>query len=176
MIFSVHGPFPIPRQKNRLLDASSTAKNEFWKAVNKTEPALSEACGCYVYCVRARRGTLPWYVGRTAKATFRSEALGAYQVNHYNNTIQGKNGVQPQLFFLAKETPAGRFAKPSVNSHDDIEFLETFLFGIALSRNPNLRNSKHTRFLRNLIVAGIINSPARRPSPSERLLKSALSL
>lgn len=101
---------------------------------------LSSACGCYVFVVKAKRGALPWYIGLTTKRTFKGEAYGAYQINHYNPTVVGKVGVVAQLFFLAKETPTGRFTKPSANSHKDIEYLETFLFGVALNRNPRLRN------------------------------------
>lgn len=176
MIFSTHGPFDLPHARKGLIDSDAKARREFWQAVDTTVPGLSDACGCYVYCIKARRGTLPWYVGRTTKGTFRTEALVSHKINHYDNAIHGKSGVTPQLFLIAKRTPGGRFSKPSANSHADIEFLETFLFGIALGRNASLRNSKSTKFLRNLVVPGILNPPNRRPSVVEASLKSALGL
>jgi hypothetical protein len=174
MKFSVHGPFEVSRL-NSLVDASSAARKVFWHVVEASEPGLSSACGCYIFVVKAKRGTLPWYIGLT-KRTFKLEALGSHQVNHYNPALVGKVGVKAQLFFLAKTTPTGRFAKPSKNSHADVEFLETFLFGVALNRNAALRNAKNTKFLRNISVPGVINSPKRRPTGSESKLSAALGL
>ena len=50
------------------------------------------------------------------------------------------------------------------------------MFGIALNRNGKLRNAKNTKFLKNICVPGIINTPQRKPRKPERLLKSALGL
>lgn len=175
MKFQVHGPFDVPRA-NGLVDNSATSRKKFWASVCKGAPKLSEACGCYVFVIKARRGSLPWYVGRTTKRTFKDEALGAHQVNHYNQALGKKVGVAPQLFFVSKLTPSGRLAKPSGNSHKDIEFLETFLFGVALKRNPNLRNAKSTTFLKRLVVPGIINSPQRPPTAAECAMKVAFGL
>jgi hypothetical protein len=175
MKFSVYGPFDLPRS-NGLVDNSTSGKKGFWTSVETACPTLSGACGVYVFVVKARRGSLPWYVGLTTKRNFKSEAFGAHQVNHYNPAIVGKNGVSAQLYFLAKQTPTGRFAKPSNRSHKDIEFLETFMFGVALNRNGKLRNAKNTKFLKTICVPGVINSPQRKPSKSERSLKSALGL
>lgn len=176
MKFSVYGPYDLPRQNNGLIDTTAKAKGLFWANVEEKISGLSEACGCYVYVVRAKRGALPWYIGLTTKRTFKLEAIGAHQVNHYNQAIVKKVGVKPQLYFLAKETQKGRFAKPSKNSHSDIEFLETFMFGIALRRNAGLRNSKNTKHLKNLVVPGVINTPQRPPREDERSLKAALGL
>ena len=175
MNFEVHGPFEIPRT-NGLVDTGATAKREFWAAVGEEVMGLPDACGCYIFAVKAKRGTLPWYVGLTTKRTFRDEAIGAHQANHYNHAVVNKVGVRPLLFLLAKTTPGGRFAKPSGNSHKDVEFLETFMFGMALKRNPKLRNAKSTKFLKNLVVPGIINSPQRPPTKPEQTMKKAFGL
>lgn len=174
MKFSIHGPVDLPRAKG-LIDSSAVAKKTLWQRVSELDPELPSACGCYIFVVKARRGTLPWYIGLT-KRTFKAEALGAHQINHYNLALAEKTGVAPQLFFLAKETPTGKFAKPSRDAHKDVEFLETLLFGIALNRNPALRNTKNTKFLKNVCVPAIINSPARKPNKQELALKAALGL
>lgn len=179
MKFSVFGPFEVLR-KNGLIDLSVGAKRAFWSVVEEHSPGLSSACGCYVFVVKAKRGSLPWYVGRTTRRTFKGEALGAHQANHYNYALMTDNrakiGVKPHLYFLAKETPTGRFAKPSQNSHADIEFLETFMFGVGLNRNARLRNAKDTKFLKSIVVPGVVNSPQRPPKLSELSLKAALGL
>lgn len=175
MKFKVFGPFDMPRT-NGLVDNSASAKKSFWESVDTTCPGLPDACGVYVFVVKARRGALPWYVGLTTKRNFKNEAFGAHQVNHYNAAVAGKTGVKAQLYFLAKKTPVGRFAKPSSNSHKDVEFLETLMFGIALNRNRNLRNAKNTKFLKSICVPGVINSPQGKPDKAERSLKGALGL
>jgi hypothetical protein len=173
MKFAIYGPYEIPRS-NGLVETAAASKNKFWADVGASVTGLPDACGCYVFAVKARRGTLPWYVGLTTKRTFRDEALGYYQVIQYGQALGRKVGVKPMLFLLAKETPKGRFAKPSRNSHKDVEFLERFMFALALNRNPKLRNTKNTRFLKKLVVPGVINSPRRPPKGSERELKAVL--
>ena len=173
MYFEIQGPYEIPRVMG-LIDNSARSKKMFWATVSKDVPNLPEACGCYIFTVKATRGALPWYVGRTTKRTFKHEALGSHQVNHYNQALGEKVGVKPQLFFIAKQTPSGRPAKPSQNSHKDIEFLETYLIGVALKRNPGLRNAKSIKFWKNLVAPGIINSPQRPPTTPERAIKEAL--
>lgn len=175
MKFSVYGPFEVPRE-NDLIDTSAVAKRIFWETVESSVEGLPNACGVYVFVIRAKRGALPWYVGLTTKRGFKDESIGPHQTDHYNHSLAKKVGVKPQLYFLAKETPTGRFAKPSQNSHDDIEFLETFMFGVALNRNVNLRNSKNTKFLKNIVVPGIVNTPQRSPTTDERSLKAVLGL
>lgn len=175
MNFEIHGPFDLPKA-NGLVDKAAKSKKAFWATVEKLSPGVPDACGCYVYVVKARRGSLPWYVGITTKRTFRAEALGAHQLNHYNPAVAQKVGVTPQLFFLVKKTLHGRFAKPSSNPHRDIEFLEKFMFGVALNRNESLSNSKNTRFLKSMIVPGVLNTPRRKPKAPEKALKNALGL
>lgn len=175
MNFSVYGPFDIPRD-GALIDTAAKAKRDFWNDVDARVQGLPFACGVYIFVVRATRGALPWYVGLTTKRGFNDESLGLFQTNHYNHALGSKVGVRPQLYFLAKQTPTGRFAKPSKNSHGDIEFLETFMFGVALNRNPQLRNSKNTKFLKNIVVPGVVNTPQRPPTLDERSLKAMLGL
>ena len=175
MSFGIYGPYEIPRS-GQLVDTAAASRRKLWEEVGVSEPGLPDACGCYIFVVKAKRGALPWYVGLTTKRTFRHEALGAYQANQYNQALSQKVGVKPMLFLLAKKTPSGRFARPSISSHKDIEFLETFIFGIALNRNKKLRNAKNTKFLKNLKVPGIINSPKGRPTESEREMKAVFGI
>jgi hypothetical protein len=50
------------------------------------------------------------------------------------------------------------------------------MFGVALKRNPKLRNAKSTKFLKNLVVPGVINSPQRPPTHPETAMKAAFAL
>ena len=176
MHFSIHGPYKLPVE-NRLVDNTAKSKRSFWEEVDADEDGLSYACGCYIYVIRKNVNALPWYVGLTTKRTFAEEAIGLHQVNHYNKSLAATPGrVSPELYLLAKRTPTNRFAKPSKNSHRDVEFLETFMFGVALNQNAGLRNAKNTSFLRNVVVPGIINTPQRAPTKQEKSLKRALGV
>ncbi len=170
MRFEVYGPFEISRGENGLVDSTPSAKRKFWTEANAVASGLANARGCYVFAVRAKRGTLPWYVGRTNRS-FSAESLGAHQINHYNQAIAGKIGVAPLLFLIAKQTDNGRFAKAVRKRGDAIEFLEIFLCGLALQRNRRLRNSKNTAYPRFMSVPGIINSPPGKPTKPARLLR-----
>ena len=175
MDFSVHGPFDVIRIST-LVDNSAKAKNAFWAAVDQAVPNLSSACGCYIFVIRKNSNARPWYVGLTTKRTFRDEVFGLHQVNHYNHALGEAGRGTGQVFLVAKKTPGGKFKKPSPNSLPAIEFLETFLFGVALNQNARLRNSKNTKFLRNVVVPGVINTPVRAPTNSEKSLRAALGL
>jgi len=176
MHFSVHGPYKLP-VTNRLVDNAAKSRRAFWEGVETDEEGLSAACGCYIFVIRKNVNAIPWYVGLTTKRTFAAEAIGLHQVNHYNQSIGATPGrVSPELYLLAKRTPTGRFAKSSKNSHADIEFLETFMFGVALNQNVKLRNAKNTGFLRKVVVPGVINTPKRAPTKPERSLKAALGI
>lgn len=65
-----------------------------------------------------------------------------------------------------------RFCKPQPAC--DIDFLEQFLIGQALGRNPNLKNLAKTRMLRGLVVPGFINSPRGKYSHAVGALKDVL--
>jgi hypothetical protein len=175
VIFSVKGPYEVPRRHNGLVDTTIKAKREFWEEVEADAAQLSEACGIYIFSVKARRGGLPWYVGRTTRRDFRHECLGPHQVNLYNQPMADRRG-RPELFLIAKKTPSGRYASPSINTHHDIEFLEDFMIGMALKRNPDLLNARSTAMLKNLVVPGVINTPRRPPTLGERNLREALAL
>jgi len=62
MNFGIYGPYEIPRS-NRLVDTAAPSKKKFWDDVGGSEPGLPDACGCYIFVVKAKsaarfRGTL----------------------------------------------------------------------------------------------------------------------
>jgi hypothetical protein len=88
--------------------------------------------------------------------------------------IAGKPKLRPQLFLVAKLTRTGRLARPSPSGHADIKFLENYMIGLALDRNPELRNQRQTRYLRDLHVEGFLNTGPGKPSPSASSLRRLL--
>jgi hypothetical protein len=177
MQYEIFGPFTIPRKSNGLIDRGPNALRAFWDdLVAEDDGSLPEACGCYVFAIRAAKGIVPWYVGLTEKRTFRSECIGSHQAGYYNDVLATKRKARPMLYLLAKRTPTGRLARPSKNKRADIHFLETFLIGHALNRNPRLSNQRKTKFLKRMHVPGILNSGTGSPGKAARSLKTALGV
>lgn len=151
MQYEVYGEFPITRNGS-LVSRSRDDKAELWDAVEESEPGLSEACGCYVFVIRKRA----WYVGMAEKQSFKQECFALHKITQYNEALGEVTG-KPSLILLPKLTPGGRFAKPTRRGHSDIRVLENLLIGSALSKNPNLRNVKGTKLLREMNVPGFLN-------------------
>jgi len=152
MRFEIYGPYVVPRN-GRWVSRSRRDKRQFWQAVEEDVKGLSTACGCYVFSIRGRA----WYVGLAECRSFLDECFSGHKVLQYNEALQSVNG-NPSLYFIPKITPSSRFARPSVNGHRDIQFLENMLIGIALRRNPELQNIRGTKMLREMNVPGILNT------------------
>ena len=174
MHFDVTDAFDLTLTPTGLVAASAPARKAFWDAVETKYPGLSAACGCYMFCVKATHGALPWYVGQTSKNSFAGECFQPHKINHYNTAVASKSKIKPQLFFFPKLTPSGKFSKLSKNKQNDIDFLETYLIGLALERNPSLCNINKTAFLKNMYVPGIINAKAGQPTAAVVKVKSIL--
>jgi len=162
MKFEPFGPFEIPRKENGLVDAEDSAM-AFWSAVEEQVEGLSSAVGCYIFSIRAGRGSLPWYVGKAEKQTFRQECFTPHKLNIFNEQVASRNGT-PMLTLVTKFTPTGRYSNKSKNGHRDVSFLENMLISLAIQRNPEIANARSTRFMREMVVSGILNSSNGRNS------------
>lgn len=170
MKFKVSGPFELPRKTNHRLDMDNDPKRLFWEMVEEeTKKPVSQGCGCYVFALRSSRGLKAWYVGKTEKRSFRYECLQSHKIVHYNEVVHARKGT-PVLFLITSVTPLGRVSKPSKTGNRAINYLETLLIGMALRRNPELRNVRGAKLLQDLEVPGLVNSP------KGRLLKPSLDL
>jgi hypothetical protein len=151
--YTVHGQFEVPRSGS-LISRKKKDKQSFWAKVEKAEPGLSEACGCYIFVIRGRA----WYVGMAERQTFKQECFALHKITQYSEALDKVTGV-PKLFLLPKRTPGGRFVKPTKErGHKDIRMLESMLIGSALSRNPDLQNVRGTKLLKEMNVPGFLNS------------------
>ena len=173
MRFDIFGPFEVDRRANGLIAASASDRREFWEWVDDHVPGLSAACGCYIFAIKASRGTLPWYVGKAERQPFSRECLSSHKINHFNNAIAGRRG-RPILLFLPQLTKKGNFRKPTTSTRKAISELESLLIGMAISRNPRMLNTKGTRMLRELTVEGFLNSKRGKSGISARTLRGIL--
>jgi len=155
-----------------LVARNTESKREFWDLVEDVSEGLSNACGCYIFSIRGRA----WYVGIAEKQSFKNECFAAHKINQYNEALQKVQGV-PELIFLAKITPTGYFANPSRQGHKDIQIVENMLIGFALARNSELQNIRGTKFLREMIIPGILNyGRGVGKNKSVQALKKALGI
>lgn len=175
MNFDIAGPFSLQLTPGGLVAASAPARKAFWKMADSEYVDISTARGCYIFALRSPNGTMPWYVGKAASNSFAGECLQPHKIVHYNNSFQGRR-YSPQLFFIPKYTAGGKYAAQSKNAQHDIDFLETYLIGLALKRNSELQNIAKTAFLKNMHVPGIINPVAGKPSTATIAIRSTLGL
>jgi len=164
MKFEIHGPFELPLdgtvQSNKKVRADfvdQTSASEY----KKGSTALSSACGCYVFAIRAGRGILPWYVGKAERTPFGKECLTDRNINTYNLLLKNRAGT-PLMYLLAEMTGGGKFAKTTSKTTNvgttPIDFLETMLIRMAIKRNKDLTNIGKTKMVRELEVVGLMNT------------------
>jgi hypothetical protein len=166
MIFFPHTAIEIPRQKNGHVAADRESLTFFWDTVNsQLEDGLAGGIGCYIFSVKSGGGSLPWYVGLAEKQSFRKECFTSHKLVHYNDVLAGRRGI-PMMTFVAKYTPGERLLGPTGNEHRDIRFLERMLISNCLKRNADVSNSRDTKLLREMMVPGLMNSPAGKASTS----------
>jgi hypothetical protein len=159
MNFFPHTPIEIPRQNTGLIAADKESLSDFWSRVEvELEEGLSGGIGCYIFSIRAGKGSLPWYVGLAERQSFKKECFTSHKLVHYNNAIAARKGT-PLLTLVAKYTPKGKIINPTGSDHRDIGFLEAMLISRCLSRNASLYNARDTKILREMVVPGLLNTP-----------------
>jgi len=106
------------RKNGSLIDRRECA--EFWARVEQASGGLSSAVGCYIFAIRAAKGALPWYVGKTEKHSFKGETWSPHKLNLYNEALNLRERGAAVLYLTAKRTKGGRFAKPRKRGIGDI--------------------------------------------------------
>ena len=174
MDFDVAGPFELSRHTSKKIITRQSVSD--LKADLETwEEGLSEACGCYVFALRAGKGYTPYYVGQACKSSVFHEALNASNRGKYNEAL-GDSAGTPVLFVLPRRTPKGKFRKPKATGGGlgDLDFLEDWLIAAAIEKNPRLINNKKTRFLRKIHVRGFFNAKRGGSTKASQHLEKAL--
>ena len=156
---TVHGPIEIPfgkQRKGSVKHIYTANVKDFWKL--RVAKAISAKKGCYIFALRASRGFTPWYVGKATKS-FKREALGAYQLNHYNDVLfDGRKG-NPVMFVVA----------PPANT------IETFLIQAAYAENPKIRNRQQTK-IPEWTIKGVVRPKSGKPTKLEQSFKKMMGI
>lgn len=174
MQYVAYGPMKLPR--DQVLTSSSKVRKTWWDQIEEEFDAngLRHACGCYVFAMRAGRGTRPWYVGLAQRSSFQLECFTPDKKVKYQSVLGHMKG-SPLLYFYARTTPVTHtFSKPTKSGYGDVVLLEQLLIGAALKRNDDLVNVKATKLLKNMIVPGFINSAKGNLPPAAKRLKAVM--
>ncbi|WP_147262616.1 hypothetical protein [Roseiarcus fermentans] len=172
MNFGAEGPFELRRYGLKSLINNDTI-SFLRAALEKFDLGLSEACGCYVFAVRAGRGFTPYYVGRAEKRSILNESLNPSNIIKYNNVISNIKGT-PTMFVLPMLTPQGRYRKLATGELGSLRFLEKWLIAQCIEKNPDLVNNKETKFLRSIHVTGIFNATQGEAHAGSTALRKAI--
>ena len=168
--FEVSGPFKIPTTRHgggKRVDKKQLG--QFWTDIG--DDFLAEAKGCYVFAMRAGKGTLPIYVGRTSSKTFRGECFTNDKLLKLTNGMMAYKRGTPVLFLVAHQKRKG---KPNLKA---IRAMEQFLIQNAWVRNPdNLQNVHFTQPEWNWWIAGVFRSQPGKPTHAAVRFRAVVGL
>ena len=169
--YEPYGPFRVPIESGRI------PKNltKFWEDVETRKTGLSEAVGCYIFAVKKASVYIPWYVGKTVKLGFRGEGFQLHKRDHLASLGTLESGTV-MLYLIPRVTSTGKFRGKygrNIKQGQDgkITILEERLIGLALAKNPDLRNVKGRKQIQ---LPGIMNESKGRRSPEAKRLVALL--
>ena len=175
MYFEPYGPFDL---RPTLENENRSWRADFWSEVESYCEGLSGANGIYIFSLKFGSKFTPWYVGKTcSEKGFKQEVFQDHKISHYYDASGERRGRQYLHLIARVEVSKMNFSKYNDLAARQIDDLESYLIGMALVRNPKLRNISKTRFLRSLNIAGVIGPRyEERPREDSRTLKNVLGL
>ncbi len=133
--FEIAGPHEIPR--TRKPGGWAIERDDiraFWQSCFK----LQDRAGCYIFGMRAGRGIMPYYVGKTAKG-FGQEVFQPHKLVHYHRIMMNTSKGTPVFFFAVAEVARGRVNEQAIIA------CEQHLITLGVNTNPELANKRGTR-------------------------------
>ena len=175
MYFEPYGPFDL---RPTLRSHRRTWRSDFWEVVERKCEGLSKANGVYIFSLKYGEKFTPWYVGKTCTDKgFVGEVFQDHKIDHFFAATERRKGREHLHLIARVEDRRGKFCGWSGRSEAQIERVETYLIGMALARNPSLRNNKKTKFFNALDIAGVIGPKySGRPREDARSLKNLLGI
>ena len=194
MRFKVYGPYDIGVDKgySNWIDRKDT--DSFWEKIRRKgreEFDLPDACGVYLFGMRGVEGrtkgtaarTLPWYVGKAEKLTFKKECFNFKNLYYYNSILINKYGGEgrPFLYLLARvdrvDHKNDKFSPPASNQEEflGVRFVEEMFIQQSLSANNDLLNKAMTKMIKETSIRGFLNT-RNYPSPSVDKLKGLFGI
>ncbi len=165
--YNVVGPIKIPaEQGHRGPIITETTAKKFWN--NRDADRIRDERGCYIFGIKARRGAMPYYVGRTTKKSFESECFTDHKINKYHKAISRTTMGYPIMFFIVHPIRQGK-----TNSRQ-IGGIENFLIKLEVSRNEKHLNVKNSNVIDDWRISGVTGG--RKPSVSAKKLKKMMGM
>ena len=133
--FVVHGPFVVEKKKSETLHNKSWMIDEDKIAVfkaNSTHKQFNEKKGCYVYAIKASKGSFPIYVGMSC-SNILAEAFTCDKIKKVNKYLEDCSHAKILLYFVVMEEGSG---------NKNIEECESYLIDLAKNANPDLINQR----------------------------------
>lgn len=164
--FEVLGPFEIEPYKGRYgaRHIGSDEVKAFWSQNLK----FAGRCGCYVFGIKAGRGTTPGYVGKATK-TFKQEIFNASNLNKYNKFLTDYKKGRLVIFLVVAPIKRGS------NNTRHISDLEDFLIQTAIAVNPELQNIKGTQKA-DWSIRGVLRSKQGQPPKAASMFRQLMKL
>jgi hypothetical protein len=163
--FEVRGPFLLKVKKGpggKYIPSESV--RDFWDQTAK----YKDRRGCYVFCIRASRGTRPVYIGKATKSYGR-EIFTPSKMEHYYRALAHSGKGTPIFYFVCYPPKKGK----TNGSH--IDQLETFLIQQGKYVSASLQNKKKVQ-VEKWSINGVLRSTQGKPSSAAKNLKSFLEI
>jgi len=161
--YEVRGPFKVPIEK-RPAGRKIGDPEEFWE---KNEH-LKEKKGIYVFGMRAGKGIVPYYVGKTATG-FQHEAFHFHKLDKYNDALLEYKRGKPVMFFIVRPVKRGTVKKKEISK------IEDFLIQVGIAKNSGLLNVRGTKQPK-WTIAGVIRSNRGQSTKAARQFKAMMNL
>ncbi|GAB5605795.1 hypothetical protein [Sideroxyarcus sp. TK5] len=163
--FTVKGPFEVPVKKGksgRVVTSDESIK--FWD----DHSSVATGVGCYVFALRAGRGSKPVYVGKATKS-FKQEVFTDHKKNKYNEALADQGKGTPLLYFVMLDKKAGPVNKTAIDE------AESYLIQSGLAANKNLLNDKKTA-VEKWKIKGVVRSGQGDSTNAAKELKQCFGL
>lgn len=164
-IFEIHGPCEIPVYKGaaaRIITEENA--EEFWKKY----PNLKSMRGCYVFGMRASKGSTPFYAGLATKS-FGKETFTHHKLTRYQQCLADYQKGTPILYFISLPTKRG---SPNTTH---MKALEKYLIELVQTANPELLNIKDTKE-EEWGIAGVIRGGKGKRTQAATRFRSFMKL
>lgn len=171
MRFKVYGPYDIVDESRHANWIAKEDTDLFWKnEVLALNHELLDACGVYIFGIRglgktkSASTTLPWYVGKAERQTFKSECFSYKNLYSFNsiftNKFKGK-GI-PFLYMLARVDENDNFS-PTATKEEywGVRFVEEMFIQMSLSVNRDLLNKSKATMARQTSIQGLLNTKTK---------------
>ncbi|MCY4255743.1 MAG: hypothetical protein OXE51_06460 [Gammaproteobacteria bacterium] len=194
MNFEVYGPFElIEIDEDGFYSGwiDQPEINEFWVQVKKQHENLDNACGVYMFCVEGKqkgeRGqettSLPWYVGKAEKLTFKQECFNHRNQLSYNKVISHlyREVKAINFYFIARHDKNGELSAPAKKDdgtvYEGVRFVERLFMQKSLAANNHLLNVKDLKDARGTHIRNILNWAVQgKDDSSVTALKDSLGI